>query len=315
MAVTVEAIKELRELTGVGMLDCKNALEEAQRRPGEGQADPAPPRHRCRREAGRPRDRPGPRRSLHPPRRSPRRPGGAELRDGLRGPHGRLQKPWPTTSPCRWPPPNPAYVSPEELPSDSDGDPRDVCLLAQPFIKDPVALRPGPDQRRHRQDGREHPRAPLSALRAGALGIGGPWPRGRYSRVLLKLSGEALMGEQPFGIDAETVLALIAGQIRNVAGHGHRGGRRRGRRQHLPRRRRQRRRHGPRHRRLRRHAGHRHQRPGPPGRPGEGRRRRCAPSPPSPSRPWPSPTSGGAPSATWRRGESSSSPPAPATPT
>jgi len=29
MAVTVEAIKELRELTGVGMLDCKNALEEA----------------------------------------------------------------------------------------------------------------------------------------------------------------------------------------------------------------------------------------------------------------------------------------------
>src|SRR4030043_2139560 len=29
MAVTAQAIKELRELTGVGMLDCKNALEEA----------------------------------------------------------------------------------------------------------------------------------------------------------------------------------------------------------------------------------------------------------------------------------------------
>src|SRR3972149_11760184 len=29
MAVSVQAIKELRELTGVGMLDCKNAREEA----------------------------------------------------------------------------------------------------------------------------------------------------------------------------------------------------------------------------------------------------------------------------------------------
>src|SRR4030067_2811236 len=29
MAVSVLAIQELRELTGVGMLDCKNALEEA----------------------------------------------------------------------------------------------------------------------------------------------------------------------------------------------------------------------------------------------------------------------------------------------
>jgi elongation factor Ts len=31
----------------------------------------------------------------------------------------------------------PRYVSPDELPADSDGDPRDLCLLAQPFIKDP----------------------------------------------------------------------------------------------------------------------------------------------------------------------------------
>jgi uridylate kinase len=40
-----------------------------------------------------------------------------------------------------------------------------------------------------------------------------------YSRVLLKLSGEALMGDQPFGICAET-LSLIAGQIRNVLDTG-----------------------------------------------------------------------------------------------
>ena len=41
----------------------------------------------------------------------------------------------------------------------------------------------------------------------------------RYSRVLLKLSGEALMGDQPFGISADT-LALIASQIRNVVDMG-----------------------------------------------------------------------------------------------
>ena len=40
-----------------------------------------------------------------------------------------------------------------------------------------------------------------------------------YSRVLLKLSGEALMGDQPFGICAET-LSVIAGQIRNVLDAG-----------------------------------------------------------------------------------------------
>ena len=40
-----------------------------------------------------------------------------------------------------------------------------------------------------------------------------------YSRVLLKLSGEALMGDQPFGISTDT-LSLIAHQIRNVQDMG-----------------------------------------------------------------------------------------------
>ena len=42
-------------------------------------------------------------------------------------------------------------------------------------------------------------------------------PAGRpaYRRVLLKLSGEALMGEQPFGID-EKVVAAIADELREV---------------------------------------------------------------------------------------------------
>ena len=39
--------------------------------------------------------------------------------------------------------------------------------------------------------------------------------RAAYSRVLVKLSGEALMGSQPFGID-EKVVAAIADEIRDV---------------------------------------------------------------------------------------------------
>ena len=35
-------------------------------------------------------------------------------------------------------------------------------------------------------------------------------PRRRFNRILLKLSGEALMGERPFGIDPETVANLAA---------------------------------------------------------------------------------------------------------
>jgi uridylate kinase len=40
-------------------------------------------------------------------------------------------------------------------------------------------------------------------------------PRPVYSRVLLKVSGEALMGERPFGIDPD-VVARIADEIREV---------------------------------------------------------------------------------------------------
>jgi len=32
---------------------------------------------------------------------------------------------------------NPLCISPEELPPDVDGDPKELCLLSQPFIKDP----------------------------------------------------------------------------------------------------------------------------------------------------------------------------------
>lgn len=40
-----------------------------------------------------------------------------------------------------------------------------------------------------------------------------------YKRVLLKLSGEALMGEEPYGIDP-AVAKSIANQVKQVVTHG-----------------------------------------------------------------------------------------------
>ena len=45
-------------------------------------------------------------------------------------------------------------------------------------------------------------------------------PRPRFNRILLKLSGEALMGPEPFGIDPETTAAL-AGEIAEARKAGH----------------------------------------------------------------------------------------------
>lgn len=52
---------------------------------------------------------------------------------------------------------------------------------------------------------------------ADAAGTG--TPEARYSRILLKLSGEALMGAQPYGIDPQ-VINLIAEEIKRVCTMG-----------------------------------------------------------------------------------------------
>ncbi len=124
--------------------------------------------------------------------------------------------------------------------------------------------------------------------------------RPAYRRVLLKLSGEALMGKRSFGIDPEVVDA-IAAEIRDVVALGvqlgivigggniFRGvdGEREG--------------DGPNHRRLHGDAGHGDQQPCPPERPGttwvspRGCRR------PSKCKRSPNRSSRGGPSATWRR--------------
>jgi elongation factor Ts len=136
MAVSVQAIKELRELTGVGMLDCKNALEEA-----DGDLDKAKQILR--------------RRGIAVAEKRAGRETAEGLVEAYIHPDGRLGalvelncetdfvartdefKALAHDLAMQVAATEPRYVSPEELPPDSDGDPRDLCLLAQPFIKDP----------------------------------------------------------------------------------------------------------------------------------------------------------------------------------
>jgi len=135
MAVSVQAIKELRELTGVGMLDCKNALEEA-----AGDLEKAKQILR--------------RRGIAVAEKRSGRETAQGLVDAYIHPDGRLGamlelncetdfvartdefKSLAHDLAMQVAAAEPQYVSPDELPPDSDGDPRDLCLLAQPFIKD-----------------------------------------------------------------------------------------------------------------------------------------------------------------------------------
>ena len=83
----------------------------------------------------------------------------------------------------------------------------------------------------------------------------------KYKRILLKLSGEALMGEDPFGINrADDRDDRRRGRHRRQPRRRDRRGDRR--RQHLPRRRARRRGDGPGDRRLHGHAGDDHERAG-----------------------------------------------------
>ena len=195
--VTAQMVKELRERTGAGMMDCKNALNECQ---------------------GQPRDR-----GRHAAQEGPRR-GGQEGRPG----HGRgrrrlatstaaarsacwsrstarptswpaptSSRSWCATSRCTSPPPIPRCVRREEVTPEllereqaifreqalASGKPAQVVekivdgkiekyysefvLLEQPFVKDPDQTDQPDDRREGRQDRREHPGAPFRPLQAG----------------------------------------------------------------------------------------------------------------------------------------------------
>jgi elongation factor Ts len=136
MVVSAETVKRLRDLTGAGMLDCKKALEETggdlekargilrQRGIAVAEKKAAQETRQGLVEA-----------YIHPDSRL-----GAlvELNcqtdfvartDEFRALAHDLAMQVAAT--------DPQHIAPDELPSGSDGDPAELCLLAQPFIKDP----------------------------------------------------------------------------------------------------------------------------------------------------------------------------------
>jgi elongation factor Ts len=136
MAVSAETVKKLRDLTGAGMLDCKKALEET-----GGELDKAKEILRKRgiaiaeKKAAQETRQGLVEAYIHPDGRL-----GAlvELNcqtdfvartDGFRALAHELAMQVAAT--------DPQHIAPDELPAGSDGNPEELCLLAQPFIRDP----------------------------------------------------------------------------------------------------------------------------------------------------------------------------------
>jgi elongation factor Ts len=136
MAIPAETVKKLRDLTGAGMLDCKKALEET-----GGELDKAKEILRKRGIAIAEKKAAEETRQglveayIHPDGRL-----GAlvELNcqtdfvartDGFRALAHELAMQVAAT--------DPQHINPDELPADSDGNAEELCLLAQPFIRDP----------------------------------------------------------------------------------------------------------------------------------------------------------------------------------
>jgi elongation factor Ts len=136
MAVSADTVKKLRDLTGAGMLDCKKALEETggdlekakeilrQRGIAIAEKKAAQETRQGLVEA-----------YIHADGRL-----GAlvELNcqtdfvartDGFRALAHDLAMQVAAT--------DPQHIAPEELPAGSDGEPEELCLLVQPFIRDP----------------------------------------------------------------------------------------------------------------------------------------------------------------------------------
>jgi elongation factor Ts len=136
MTVSAETVKKLRDLTGAGMLDCKKALEKT-----GGELDKAKEILRKRgiaiaeKKAAQETRQGLVEAYIHPDGRL-----GAlvELNcqtdfvartDGFRALAHELAMQVAAT--------DPQHIAPDELPAGSDGNPEELCLLAQPFIRDP----------------------------------------------------------------------------------------------------------------------------------------------------------------------------------
>ena len=98
---TAEDVKRLRDDTGAGMIDCRNALVKSRRRPRQGEGVAGGARSSEGREKGRAQRERGPRRILHPHRRKSRRAGRDQLRDRLRRAQRQVQGPGPRRGDAR----------------------------------------------------------------------------------------------------------------------------------------------------------------------------------------------------------------------
>ncbi|MEE8369714.1 MAG: translation elongation factor Ts [Dehalococcoidia bacterium] len=135
MTISSEAVRELRELTGIGILDCKQALEET-----DGDLEKA--KENLRRKglavAAKKADRETAQGLVqHYVHHDGRLGALAELNcetdfvartDAFRQLAQQIALQVAGA--------NPTYVSPEEIPEGCDGDPKELCLLLQPFIRD-----------------------------------------------------------------------------------------------------------------------------------------------------------------------------------
>jgi elongation factor Ts len=133
--VSPAAVKELRELTGAGMLDCKNALEEA-----DGDFEKAKALLAAKGHAA--------------AAKKAERATAEGLVQAYLHHNGRVGALVEVNCESDFVArtadftelvknialhvagANPSYVSPEEMPAGAEGDPKEVCLMLQPFVKD-----------------------------------------------------------------------------------------------------------------------------------------------------------------------------------
>ena len=135
MPISAAAVKELRELTGAGMLDCKTALESA-----DGDLEKAKDilRQKGHAAAAKRAERVTAQGLVHAYLHHDSRLGAlVEINcesdfvartDDFR----RLAQDIALQVAAT----NPSYLSPDDIPDGTEGDPKELCLLLQPFVRD-----------------------------------------------------------------------------------------------------------------------------------------------------------------------------------
>lgn len=135
MRITAAAVKELRELTGAGMLDCKTALEQAN---GDLEKAKEILRQKGHAAAAKRAERATAEGLVHAYLHHDGRLGAlvevncesdfVARTDGFRQLVQDIALQVAAT--------NPHYLTAEEIPDGTEGDPKELCLLLQPFVRD-----------------------------------------------------------------------------------------------------------------------------------------------------------------------------------